>query len=263
MSGESVLVVERRGSVVCASMNRPHVLNALDSALREELNRFWRMFRDEPELKVAIITGKGGRAFSTGRDLKETAQLNAEGARPAYEHAGFYGYPGEYVLDKPVIAAVDGYCMAAGLLIALTCDIRIASERASFGNPQVARGRGTRVPYELARVGVPLSTVMQMTLTGEPMDAAAALKSGLVSKVVAPEQLMDAAWAMAERIAGNSPTVVTGIKRAYENGVFDLPMNEARRLWGLVTGGMMSSQTADSVEGARSFAEKRDARFGA
>ncbi|GAA5234223.1 enoyl-CoA hydratase/isomerase family protein [Verticiella sediminum] len=261
MSEEPVLIQERRGSVVCATMNRPHALNALDAALRAQLNLFWQQFRDDPELRVAIITGAGGRAFTTGRDLKETARLNAKGERPAYELEGAYGYPGEYVLGKPVIAAVDGYCLAAGLLLALTSDIRIASDRSRFGNPQVTRGRGTRVPYELARVGVAHATVMDMTLSGEPIDAAQALQAGLVSRVVAPEQLMPTAWALAEKISGNSPTVVTGIKRAYEMGVFELPMNEARRVWANVTGGMMSSQTADSIEGARSFAQKRSADF--
>ena len=262
MSDEPVLIKERRNDVICATMNRPHALNALDTALRAELNLFWQEFRDNPQLRVAIITGAGGRAFSTGRDLKETAKLNAEGARPDYELNGMYGYPGEYVLEKPVIAAIDGYCMASGLMIALTSDIRIASNRSLFANPQVTRGRGTRVPYELARAGVALATVMDMTLTGEQLNADQALMAGLVSRVVAPEQLMETAWAMAQKIASNSPAVVTGIKRAYELGVFDLPMNEARRLWATATGGMMSSQTADSVEGALSFAEKRQARFG-
>jgi len=261
MSKEPVLITERRGGVICATMNRPHALNSLDTELRAALNAFWQQFRDDPELRVAIIAGAGGRAFSTGRDLKETAKLNAEGTRPSYELDGAYGYPGEYVLEKPVIAAIDGYCLASGLLIALTSDIRIASDRSSFGNPQVARGRGTRVPYELARVGVGLSRVMEMTLTGERIDASEALQAGLISRVVPPEQLMDTAWAMGERIASNSPTVVTGIKKAYEMGIFDLPMNEARRLWASVTGGMMSSQTPDSIEGARSFAQKRQARF--
>lgn len=261
MNNDSVLIKERRGKVICATMNRPHALNSLDTELRAALNVFWQEFRDDHDLEVAIIAGAGGRAFSTGRDLKETAKLNEAGVLPSYELEGAYGYPGEYVLGKPVIAAIDGYCMASGLMIALTSDIRIASDRSSFGNPQVARGRGTRVPYELSRVGVGLSTVMEMSLTGERIDAAKALQSGLVSRVLPPDLLMETAWAMAEKIASNSPVVVSGIKNAYEMGIFNLPMNEARRLWAAVTGGMMSSQTSDSIEGARSFAEKRQARF--
>lgn len=256
---EPVLLREQRGPVVCVTMNRPHVLNALDTALRKALSEFWREFRDDPALKVAIVTGAGDRAFSTGRDLKETAAADAAGTAVAYESTGEWGYPGNLQIGKPVIAAVNGYCVAAGLMIAIGCDIRICSETAKFGNPQVARGRGTRMPYELVRAGLPRAVVMDMVLTGEPLDAERALRWGLVSRVVPRAELLPTAWAIAERIAGNSPVVVGGIKRAAEVGLLDLPANEALKLWGPVTA--MMDNTADAIEGARSFAEKRAARY--
>lgn len=261
MSTEPVLIRERRGAVICATMNRPHALNSLDSALRQALTEFWVEFRDDKELRAAIITGAGGRAFSTGRDLKETATINTDGSRPAYELSGEYGYPSSVQLGKPVIAAIDGHCLASGLMIAIGCDIRIASETARFGNPQVTRGRGTRMPLELVIAGVPRAVVMDMVLTGEPLNAKQALEWGLVSRVVPQAELMNLAWALGEKIAGNSPVVVSGIKRATEVGVLDMTANEARKLWEHVTGGMMSSMTQDSIEGARSFAEKRKADF--
>lgn len=260
MTTEPVLLRERRGAVICVTMNRPHVLNSLDTELRAALTAFWREFRDDSEARVAIITGAGGRAFSTGRDFKETAAVNAEGGRPAYEISGEWGYPSGIALGKPVIAAIDGYCLASGLMIAIGCDIRIASERARFGNPQVTRGRGTRMPYELVRAGLPRAVVMDMVFTGEPITAAQALAWGLVSRLVPVADLMPTAWALAEKIAGNSPTVVSGIKRAAEAGVLDLSANEALKLWEVVTGGMMAN-TQDAIEGARSFAQKRKPDF--
>lgn len=257
---EPVLIRERRGRVVCATMNRPRVMNALNGELRQELARFWRDFRDEPELRVAIIAGAGGRAFSTGRDLKETASADAAGQRQGFEDSGEYGYPSNIKIGKAVIAAVDGHCMAAGLMIALGSDLRICSETARFSNPQVTRGRGTRVPFHLAQVGVPRAVALDMTMTGRALDAEEALRWGLVSRVVPQAALMDKAWSIAAGIAENSPTVVTGIKRAVELGLLDLPANEAMTLWAPLTG--MMDNTADAIEGAKSFAESRKGDFG-
>ena len=256
---EPVLLEERRGAVVCITLNRPRQLNALNTELREALSAFWRRFRDDASLAVAIVTGAGDRAFSTGRDLKETAAADAAGGRVSYEDTGEYGYPARVQIGKPVIAAVHGHCLAAGLMLVTGCDIRICSEGASFGNPQAKRGRGTRTPYELARIGVPLAVVMDMAMTGEPIDAQTALRCGLVSRVVPQAQLLPTAWAMGERIAANSPVVVGGLKRASEVGLFELPANEALKLWEPVT--RMMGNTADAVEGARSFAEKRQAQY--
>jgi enoyl-CoA hydratase/carnithine racemase len=255
-----VLLRETRGSVVCITLNRPKAMNSLNSELRSALTAFWREFRDNDEWRVAIVTGAGGRAFSSGRDFKETAAADAHGNRLDYDVSGDYGYPGNERLGKPVIAAVDGFCLASGLRIAIGCDIRIATPNSSFGNPQVTRGRGTRMPLDLVRAGLPRAVVMDMVYTGEFINAQQALQWGLVSRIVSPQELMPTAWALAEKIAANSPTVVGGIKRATEAGLLDLPVNEAQRLWDPVTGGMMSN-TADAIEGARSFAQKRKAEF--
>lgn len=255
-----VLLEERRGAVACVTLNRPRQLNALDTALRHALSSFWRRFRDDATLSVAIVTGAGDRAFSTGRDLKETAAADAAGGRVGYEESGDYGYPGSFQLGKPVIAAVHGHCLAAGLMLVAGCDIRICSPAASFGNPQAKRGRGTRTPYELSRIGLPRAVVMDMAMTGEPIGAEDALRWGLVSRVLPQAELLPTAWTMAERIAANSPVVVRGLKRASDVGLFDLPANEALKLWEPVT--RMMGNTADAVEGARSFAEKREALYG-
>ncbi len=177
-----------------------------------------------------------------------------------YEKRGEFGYPGDVVLGKPVIAAVDGYCMAAGLMIAIGCDIRICTPEASFGNPQVKRGRGTRMPLKLAQARLPRAVVMDMTMTGQPLTAEQALRWGLVSRVVPREALLPTAWEIARTIARNSPIVVGAIKRAAEAGLLDLPANEALRIWDPLTG--MMENTADAIEGARSFAARQDPSFG-
>lgn len=256
---EAVLVREQRGPVICGSFNRPHVMNALNSDLRKALYDFWQDFAADPELRVAIVTGHG-RAFSAGRDLKETAVADAEGRRLDYEIKGEYGYPGDMAIGKPIIAAVNGYCMAAGLRVAIGCDIRIAGKSASFANPQVKRGRGTKMPYDLTRAGLPTSAVMEMVLTGEPVSAARAMEIGLVSRVVPDEDLMATAWSLAATIAENSPTVVSGIKHAVEQGLLTMSRDAAYEAWEKAT--HMMTNTADAREGALSFAEKRTADFG-
>jgi enoyl-CoA hydratase/carnithine racemase len=257
----NVLLEERRDAVVCVTLNRPNVLNALNSELRSELREFWIRFRDSAELGVAIVTG-AGRAFSSGRDLKETAAADTAGQQLAYEATGGYGYPADISIGKPVIVAINGHCMAAGLRLAIGADIRIASTNATFSNPQVARGRGTRMPYDLIRAGVPKSVVMDLVLTGESIDAMRALEVGLISRVVEPEELLPLAWSIGEKIAANSQTVVRGIKRASESGLLSMSENEAHRLWEPVTN-MMMTDSADAREGARSFSEGRAASFSA
>jgi enoyl-CoA hydratase/carnithine racemase len=255
----SVLLREQADGVICITLNRPASLNALNAELRAALTAFWREFRDNPDLKVAIVTGAGERAFSTGRDLKETAGADTVGVRLDYEVSGSYGYPTEIEIGKPVIAAVDGYCMAAGLMVAVACDIRLCTPSAKFGNPQAKRGRGTRMPYHLARAGLPRAVVMDMVMTGEALDAEQALRWGLVSRVVERADLLPTAWSIARRIAENSPTVISGIKRAAEAGLLEMPAHEALAQWDQVTG--MMDNTADAVEGAKSFTEGRDAAF--
>jgi len=255
---EDVLILEKRNGILCGRMNRPQVLNALDTRLRRELNRFWLEVRDDKSIRVAIITGSE-KSFSTGRDLKETADVEGQGARVEYEATGEWGYPGNFALGKPVIAAISGHCLAAGLKIAIGCDIRICSESARFGNPQVKRGRGTEMPYRLAQAGLPRSVVMQMVMTGEPLNAEQALRWGLVSEILPQDRLIERAWQLAEKVAGNSPLVLSGIKRAAEAGLLDMSPNDAMKLWASTTG--MMGHSSEESEGTIAFAQKRTAKF--
>lgn len=260
MTYSSVLRVERRGVAIMAILNRPGVRNALNSELRGELARFWATLRDDPDLKVGVVTGAGDRAFSSGRDLKETAAAYRDGAtETAAESEGRMGYPSDITVGKPVIAAINGYCLAAGLKLAFGCDMRIASTNAQFGNPQVKVGRGTDMPLRLLKAGIPKAVVMDMVMTGATIDAASALRWGLVSRVVEPADLREAAWSMATTIAENSPMVVGSVKRLLDDGVAELPMSQALDRWHTLPG--FFGATADAREGALAFAEGRDGRY--
>jgi enoyl-CoA hydratase/carnithine racemase len=259
VSDQTSLVREVRGKVIAGTLNRPAVLNALDTGLRKELTLFWQEFRDRPDLRVAIVTGSGGN-FSSGRDLKETAEANRLQRVVDYEVTGEWGYPQNISIGKPVIAAIDGYCLAAGLAVAAGCDIRICTPRAKFGNPQAKIGRGTRMPYYLTRLGLPRSVIMDMVFTGDAISADDALRWGLVSRVVDAGELMSQAWTIAAEIASNSFLVVSAIKRALEAGVLDLSHNEAMRLWDPLT--RIMAETDDARSGTAAFAEGQPPEFG-
>jgi enoyl-CoA hydratase/carnithine racemase len=207
-------------------LNRPNALNALNEELRSALAGFWRMVRDDETVRVAIVTG-AGHSFCAGRDRNET---HAAGL-----HTPESWYPGEWQLEKPVVAAVQGHCIAAGLQLALECDIRLCADDATFSAPQVQLGMPTRAPYVLAAAGVPRSVVMHMTLTGESLSAGDALQHGLVSGVVPATALLDRAWIIAEKIAEAPTPIVAGIKRAAEHGLLDLPRARAFELWDEIT----------------------------
>ena len=247
-----VLHVEARGHVLAGLMDRPRVHNALDSELREQLVRFWERVRDDDQVRVAIIAGVPGASFSSGRDMKETARAY-EAERPGadWELGGRTGYPADSPPGKPVIAAIDGYCMGAGLKIAAECDLRIASTQAVFASPQAKVGRATESPLYLRRVGLPSAVALDMVFTGLRLDADTALRHGLVSRVVEPEHLLEEAWTMAETIAAFAPTVVTGLKLGIDAELSDLPASMASSLWKKLTA--MYGDTPDAREGARRF----------
>lgn len=253
------LRVEKRGNVVMATINRPRVKNALNSELRSQLSRFWRWVRDEDSVRVAIVTG-ADRNFSSGRDLKETAEAYDSGASgTAAELAGDMGYPSDIATGKPIIAAIDGYCLAAGLKLAMGCTLRICTPDATFGNPQVKVGRGTEMPLRMIKLGISHALALDLAYTGDPIDAERALGAGFVSRMVAPEDLLNTAWTMAERIASNSPSVVHALTALLDRGVVDLPLDRALVEWNEEPG--LFGATEDAIEGARAFRDGRGAAY--
>jgi enoyl-CoA hydratase/carnithine racemase len=209
------LLYEKRDRTAHLTLNRPEAKNAIDPELHELLCEAWVDFRDDPSVDVAILTGTGD-AFCAGADLKTYIPPIMRGDRNLREivDIGFGGLTrGLHRIDKPVIGAVNGWALAGGLETALACDIRIASERAIFGSFEARRGfhHGDGGIVRLVNsCGVGVAS--HMLLTAEPIDADTALRWNLVTKVVAPERLMEEAETVAAQILRNSQRAVRSAK---------------------------------------------------
>lgn len=255
---------ETTEKIAILTINRPLAMNAIDGETLASLNRAWIDFRDNPELWVAIITGAGGKSFCAGSDIKGLAKYysstTADQRRAkADKEPGFGGITRNLEIWKPIIAAINGYCLAGGLEIALACDIRIASENATFGLTEVSRGiipvaGGTQ---RLPRL-IPLCKSLEMVLTGDSIDAHEAYRIGLVNRVVPPDQLLPEATKLAERICRNAPLAVQAAKEAVYRGM-DLPLSDGLRLEQLLADPVFQSE--DAKEGPRAFFEKRPPLF--
>jgi enoyl-CoA hydratase/carnithine racemase len=255
------IIYEVEDHIAYLTFNRPESMNAFNQQMQREIIAACKAINDDPDVRVAIITGAGGRAFSAGLDLKERAageamsfvDRRAVRARAGMEtpHRAIQG------IDRPTIAAIRGYALGGGLEMALCCDLRIAATDARIGLMEVKRGiiPGAGGTQRLARV-VGLSHALRMTLTGDPIDAEEAYRIGLVSEVVPPDELMDAARRLAKAITVNAPIATRLAKEAIHKG-FDLPLEDGLRLE--VDLSTLIAQTEDAKEGPRAFAEKRPA----
>jgi len=217
----------------------------------------------DDDLWCAVITGAGTRAFSAGGDAKKRAAINT-GEISADNEGNVWATATPTILSgmemwKPLIAAVNGYCLGAGLALALACDIRIASENAEFSMPEMKLGApgGLGVPQRLPRL-IPLGPALEMLLTGDRINAEQALRWGLVNRVVPQGQLMDAAMELAERIVSNPPLGVRTSKEIVYRGL-DMSFADANRLGGLL--GRANRATDDSREVVRARAEKRPPQY--
>jgi E-phenylitaconyl-CoA hydratase len=256
--------LEREGAVAILTIDRPEVRNALDFKTSDELVEAWRSFRDDDDLRAAILTGAGDRAFCAGADLRGVAEFyrnltSAERLRRAEQQPGLGGITRNLAVDKPVVAAINGHCLAGGLEIALACDLRIASENATFGLPEVTRGilPGAGGTQRLPRLVGP-ERALDLILTGRRIDAREAERMGLVGRVVPFDRLRDEALALASQIAENAPLAVRAAKAAVWRGL-DLPLAEGLRLEQLLAEPVRQSE--DAQEGPRAFLEKRKPVF--
>jgi E-phenylitaconyl-CoA hydratase len=241
--------------VATLTLNRPEAMNSIDPEMRSALHAAWKRIKEDDGIRVAILTGAGGKAFCTGSDLKKTMP-----PKESFAELTFGRSHSDHLLegldtDKPLICAVNGYAMGGGMELALACDIRIASDNAVFALSEVRIGSipGAGGTQRLPRA-VGLSNAMLMLLTGDRVDAAEALRIGLVSKVVPNQELLPAAREIAQRIARNAPLSVRAIKRLVHDGM-DMPLRTAldneRYVFGLLR------DTEDRIEGRLAFQEKR------
>jgi enoyl-CoA hydratase/carnithine racemase len=256
-AGKTSLRVERpQPHVALVTLERPQVMNAIDSRLAVAIEAAVRALDADHDVRVAVLTGAGGRAFSAGADLKEMVADPAASRRTAA--GGFAGFV-DLPRAKPWIAAVEGAALGGGLEIALACDLIVASATARFGLPEVKRanlavsGGLRRLPRALPRV-----VAIEMILTGEPIDAERAFALGLVNRVTPAGGAVDAALALAQAIAANAPVAVAeslAIARiAAERTEAELAPLE-------VAAWQRNRATQDYLEGARAFVERRPPRW--
>jgi enoyl-CoA hydratase/carnithine racemase len=249
------VIVRKQDRVGYLILNRPEVLNALDKETLQNLWNSWVSLADDEDIWAIIITGSGGRAFSVGRDLKKLKE--GEGTpeiHEAFESFQTFTIAHASRTSKPVIAAINGYALGWGLTIALLGDIRIASENAVFGFPEVKHGMPTAVGSLLLPRSIPWCYAMQLLLTGETIDAQEAYRIGLVNKVVPQPELLRCAEQMAEKICANAPLAVRATKQIARMGL-DMPFEYSRQSAELLR--YILKQTEDVKEGPRAFAEKR------
>lgn len=208
-----MIKLEKTGHVAVMTISRPEALNALDSSVLGDIAAAAEKVRNDEDIRVLVVTGEG-KAFVAGADIGEMKSLNADEGR-AFGLKGQAALTAIEELPIPVIAAVNGFALGGGCELSLCADIRIASEKAKFGQPEVGLGitPGFGGTQRLPRV-IGLSKAMELILTGRMIKADEALSIGLVDKVVPPEALMDEALALANVIAANAPVAVRNSKAA-------------------------------------------------
>jgi enoyl-CoA hydratase/carnithine racemase len=256
------VIYEKRGRIGIVTINRPDRMNAIDPQTSGELHEAWCDFRDDDDLWVGIFTGAGERAFSAGNDLVAMSQLQQGGANSvsaAYSRSPFGGITRDFECWKPMIAAVNGYCLAGGLEMALACDIRIAAEHAVFGLPEVTRAiiAGAGGTQRLPRL-IPFGAALELILTGGRFDAQWALRYGLINAVVPADQVMPRAIAMAEAICENGPLAVRLAKEAAYRGR-SMTVEDGLRFEIEQSRKVLASE--DAREGPLAFAQKRKPEY--
>jgi enoyl-CoA hydratase len=250
----ATLLVEREGAVQIVTINRPKVLNALNTQTIDELERVIREAGQDEGVRAIVITGAGDKSFVAGADINELAVLTpAQGQR--------HGRRGQAVFDqieqlgKPVIAAVNGFALGGGCELAMACTLRLASEHARFGQPEINLGiiPGYAGSQRLPRL-VGKGRALEILLTGEMVPAARAYEIGLVNKVVAAAELMNEARKLASALAGKAPLAVRYLIEAVNHGI-ELSLSDGQYLEASLFGLVASSD--DMKEGTRAFLEKR------
>ncbi len=252
------ILLETKNSIGYVTINRPDKLNALNQAVMAELGEAFAALGDDKGVRAVILTGAGEKAFVAGADISELAQQDAVAAKE-------FALRGQAVLNrienlgKPVIACVNGFALGGGCELAMACTMRLASENAKFGQPEVKLGiiPGYGGTQRLTRL-VGKGRAMQLVLAGEMISAAEALRIGLVNEVVPQAELIARAEAICGKIIANAPLAVQYALEAVNHGA-EMPLSEALFLEATLFG--LCCATEDKNEGTRAFLEKRAAVF--
>jgi len=252
------IIVEKDNGIGMITLNRPKALNALNATTINELDEVLDIIAKDVSIKVVIVTGSGEKAFVAGADITEMQSMSALEGRTWSKLAQSVFNKLEN-LPQPVIAAVNGYALGGGCELAMACDIRLASEKAKFGQPEVTLGiipcfGGTQRLSRLVGKG----RAKELLYTADMIDANAACSIGLVNKVVAADQLIAAAKAMAEKIMTRGPIAIQMCKAAVNEGL-DMDLDSGIAYEAELSG--LCFATADQTEGMTAFIEKRKANF--
>ena len=258
MTQYQTLLVEQRDAVTLVTLNRPQALNALNSQVLGELIEAYAAFDADDTQRCLVLTGSGDKAFAAGADIKEMAD---KPSAEMYAEDFFSGWTEDFArrTRKPWIAAVNGFALGGGCEVAMMADFIIASENAKFGQPEIKLGvlPGMGGSQRLTRA-VGKAKAMDLCLTGRMMDAEEAERSGLVSRVVPHDDLLDEAMKAASAIAGMAPLAAIANKEAVD-AAFDTTLDQGlkyeRRLFQVL------AATEDKAEGMKAFVEKREAKW--
>ncbi len=252
------LLVEKKNSIAYVTVNRPKVLNALNMATMDELRAAFHDIKNDNIIRVAILTGAGEKAFIAGADIGELARQDAVGGKE-YTHRGQSVLNLIENLGKPVIACINGFALGGGCEIAMACSMRLASETAKLGQPEVKLGiiPGLGGSQRLPRL-VGKGIAMQILLAGEMITAQEAYRIGLVNEVTAPAELIPRAEAIAQKIIANAPLAVQFTMEAVNKGM-EMSQREGLYLEATLFG--VACATEDKEEGTAAFLEKRPPQF--
>ncbi len=252
------LLYETKNSIAYVTVNRPKVLNALNMATMEELRTVFHAIKDDATVRVVILTGSGEKAFIAGADINELAKHDAVQGK-AYTHKGQSVLNLIENLGKPVIACINGFALGGGCEMAMACTMRLASDNAKLGQPEVKLGiipgyGGTQRLPRLVGKGV----AQQLVLSGEMISAQEAHRIGLVNEVVPQAELIPRAEAIAHKIIANAPLAVQYAMEAVNKGM-EMTLQEGLYLEATLFG--VCCATEDKTEGTKAFLEKRAANF--
>ncbi len=257
------IIVEKKEGVCRITFNRPQVLNAFNPAMSDELKAAVKEIASDKEVRVVVITGAGERAFMAGADIDKTisrwVETTKKGGKVRDDHKVYFSPNMLEDLPQPVIAAINGIAFGMGSEIALGCDIRIASETAQFGQPEIKLGImcGGGGSVRMTRL-VGKTKAMEMCLTGDPIDAKEAYRIGLVNQVVPPAELENAVNAMVKKLMSKGAVALDYTKKSV-NAAMEMGLRE-----GVENEGRLFSdifKTEDAEEGAKAFLEKRKPNF--
>jgi enoyl-CoA hydratase len=252
------ILYEKANNIAKVTLNRPEALNALNSTVYNELYDVFEAIENDDEVRAVILTGSGEKAFAAGSDVAEMANMDPIAAqkfmatiRKASDRI--------YSLTKPTIAAIHGYTLGGGNELAMCCDLRIASEKARFGQPEINLGLipGASGTQRLPRI-IGVAKAKEMIFLGDMIDAATALNLGLVNKVVPPDKVMEEAMAWAAKLASKSSPVLAMAKMAINTG---LDTDLASGLTIETKCDALCFATEDQKEGMKAFLEKRKVVF--